>query len=400
MIVRNNQSAFINPNTGNYLGIQSDNIGKVFHVIIDSNSVGFKDWSSIGDVYYVGLNEKFPTPDTVTNIASLTGYSPAKSLSFSNSFIPFIGELILLIEGPSRDSSEINGQKQTYYLNPINLYNNQNHNSQAIYNITKDGEVILGNKIQEKITRNILPFEGDNIIHSRWGAGLRFSSTLNFNEQENFWSASGIDGDPITLLVNGYNTNNKDFSFYVENINNDASSIYLTSTQTVSNFVPNTVISPNPFTSLIGANTYGEKSQIILSSNRISLSSNKDEIVMYSNTNIELGANNTIHINGKENIYLNSPKVFLGHINLDTIDPLKNDDIPQPVLMGYDTQLFLSKLLNILNKFSSDLSTAISAPVGSKELSVTVPAVAMQQSLDSLRKDLKDILSESTFVSR
>ena len=62
--------------------------------------------------------------------------------------------------------------------------------------------------------------------------------------------------------------------------------------------------------------------------------------------------------------------------------------------------MFLSKLLNILNKFSSDLSTAISAPVGSKELSVTVPAVAMQQSLDSLRKDLKDILSESTFVSR
>jgi hypothetical protein len=400
MIVRNNQAAFLNPTLGNYSGVQSDNIGKVFHVVIDSNSIGFKDWSSIGDVYYVGLNQKFPTPDTIINAKSLTGYSPAKSLSFSNTFIPFIGELILLIEGPSKDASEIDGQKQTYYVNSINLYNNQNHNSQAIYNITKDGEVILGDKIQEKITRNILPFEGDNIIHSRWGAGLRFSSTLEFNERENFWSTSGINGDPITLLVNGYNTNNKDFSFYVENINNDASSIYLTSTQTVSNFLPSVVISSNPFTSLISANTYGEKSQVILSSNRISLSSNKDEIVMYSNTNIELGANNTIHLNGKENIYLNSPKVFLGRINLDTIDPSKNDDMPQPVLMGYDTQLFLSKLLNILNKFSSDLSTAISSPVGSKELSVTVPAVAMQQSLDSLRKDLNDILSESTFVSR
>jgi len=178
MIVRNNQSTFINPNLGNYSGVQSDNIGKVFHVVIDSNSVGFKDWSSIGDAYYVGLNEKFPAPKTITNISSLTGYSPAKSLSFSNTFIPFIGELILLVEGPSRDSSEISGQKQTYYLNPINLYNNQNHNSQAIYNITKDGDVILGDKIQERITRNILPFEGDNIIHSRWGAGLRFSSTI------------------------------------------------------------------------------------------------------------------------------------------------------------------------------------------------------------------------------
>jgi hypothetical protein len=400
MIVRNNQSTFINPNLGNYSGVQSDNIGKVFHVVIDSNSVGFKDWSSIGDAYYVGLNEKFPAPKTITNISSLTGYSPAKSLSFSNTFIPFIGELILLVEGPSRDSSEISGQKQTYYLNPINLYNNQNHNSQAIYNITKDGDVILGDKIQERITRNILPFEGDNIIHSRWGAGLRFSSTLNFNERENFWSTSGMDGDPITLLVNGYNTNNKDFSFYVENVNNDASSIYLTSTQTISNFFPGVTISNNPFTSLISANTYGEKSQIILSSNRISLNSTKDEIILYSTTNIELGANNTIHINGKENIYLNSYKVFLGHINLDTIDPSKNNDMPQPVLLGYNTQLFLSKLLNILNKFSSDISTAISAPAGSKELSITVPAVAMQQSLDSLRKDLNDVLSESTFVSR
>lgn len=399
MIVRNSQGSFFNTFGGDASsGIQSSNIGKVFHVVIDSNSIGFEDWSSIGNVYYVKPDAVFPSEEEIQR--NLSQYQFAKPLSNSSTFIPFIGELVLLTIAPSKDAAVVKDNPQVYYSNPINLYNNQNHNSQVISNIDDKGKIILGKNINEKVVRSLLPFEGDNIINSRWSAGLRFSSTQKSNERENFWSTSGNNGDPITLLVNGYNTDPKDFTSYVENVNNDASSIYLTSTQTISNFETKLDISKSPFTSLVRPEVYGEKSQIILSSNRIVLNSTRDDIIMYGATNIELGAVNTIHLNGKQNIYLNSPKVFLGSINNDSISPTENNDMPQPVLLGDNTQLFLSKLLNILNIFASDLTLAISAPAGSKELSVTVPASAMKQSLNSLRRELKDILSESTFVSR
>lgn len=399
MIVRNSQGSFYNT-LGNNQSSQISNlgIGKVFHIVTDSNSPGFNDWSNIGDVYYVGLNDFYPSEDDILDKTKLSKYIPAKPYLFSSTFYPVKGEIISLITGPAKSTTVV-GQNQIYYLPPINLYNNVNHNSQVIYNVDENDDPILGKYIKEKNTRNPLVFEGDHIVNSRWGASLRFGSTLKANEGENWWSTSGINGDPITLLVNGYNVDKEDISPYLENINSDDSSIYLTSTQTISNFTPSKNIDLNPFTSLILPNVYGNKSQILLSSNRIILNSSKDEMLLYSATNVEVGAN-VIHLNGHDTIYFNSPKIFLGTIKNNSIDPTINDDVPQPALMGYDTQLFLSKLLNILNKFASDLTTAVSSPAGSIEISVTVPASGLQQSLDSLRNELNDILSNSTYISR
>jgi hypothetical protein len=399
MIVRNSQGVFYS-NLGNNQSSQISNlgIGKVFHIVADSNSPGFNDWSNIGDIYYVGVNEFYPSEEDIQDRVRLSQYIPAKPYLFSSTFYPVKGEIVSLITGPSK-STTITGQNQIYYLPPINLYNNINHNSQVIYNIDDNGNPVLGRYITEKNTRNPLVFEGDNIINSRWGASLRFGSTLKANEGENWWSTSGINGDPITLLVNGYNIDKEDISPYLENINNDDSSIYLTSTQTISNFNPLRQIDQTPFSSIISPSTYGNKSQLLLSSNRITLNSSKDELLLYATTNIEAGAN-VIHLNGQEAVYINSPKIFLGNIKNNSLDPTINNNIPQPALMGYDTQLFLSKLLNILNKFASDLTIAVSSPAGSAEISVTVPAAALQQSLDSLRNNLNDILSDSTYISR
>lgn len=399
MIVRNSQGSFYNTlgNTSS-TPISYLTIGKVFHIVMDSNSPGFFDYTNIGDVYYIDLNEPYPTDEDINNPTILSTYPIAKPYFFSDTFFPVKGEIISLITGPSR-STQVQGQTQIYYFPPLNLYNNVNHNSQVIANIDNNGNAILGNNIEEKNTRNPLVFEGDHIINSRWGASLRFGSTLKANEGENWWSVSGTNGDPITLLVNGYFIDKEDINPYLEDINKDASSLYLTSTQTVTNFIPKATIDKNPFTTLIDPNVYGNNSQAILSANRIILNSSKDEILLYATTNFEMGANN-IHFDAQQSLYVNSPKIFLGPINNNSLDPAVNNDMPQPVLMGYDTQLFLSKLLNILNKFASDLTLAVSAPAGSKELSVTTPAAALQQSLSLLRNELNDILSESTYVSR
>ena len=408
MKIRNNLGTFYSTlGSNNSSQILPSNVGRVFHVILNNKSAGYYDDSDIGTVYILKNNASQPNIDLTNSKITKeelesSGLKPIKPLFSYISYIPLIEELILLFDLPASNSGAVSGASQTYYISTINLFNNPHHNSQAIYNIIDDkNNIKLGNYINELNSVNpILPFEGDYILSSRWGSGLRFSSTFKANEGDNFWSYIGNTGDPITLLVNGYKYPTGSTDFYVENINNDASSLYLTSTQVINNFNPLIQISQNPFTSLIKPNVYSGNSQAILSSNRITLNSTKDDIVAYSATNIELGANNTIHLYSKENIYLNSPKVFLGPIKNNSLEPSKNDSLPQPLLLGNNTQLFLSKLLNILNKFSSDLTLAISSPAGSKELSITVPASAMQKSLELLRKDLNDILSNTTFVSK
>jgi hypothetical protein len=233
MIVRNSQGVQFNNLSIGKTPAGGFPTGRVFHVVIDKNSVGFNNWSDIGNVYYTELTTQPPSEIT---IESISGYKPAKPLVSFHKYFPLNGELITLIEGPTPLSSDIQNQTQTYYLNVVNLYNNTNHNSPAVYNLNEDGSANLGpNTVESTTISNTYPFEGDHIIYGRWGQGLRFSSKLTENNLENFWSITGNNGDPITLLVNGYNFSpDLRGEPYVENINNDKSSIYLTSTQTIS----------------------------------------------------------------------------------------------------------------------------------------------------------------------
>jgi hypothetical protein len=366
--------------------LQTSNIGKVFHVIIDENSVGFTDWSSIGKVYYVDPKSPYPLKDNYNSIEELNTYDSAISLSSSNRSIPVIGELILIINAPSKSPNK----PQSYYINHINIYNNTNHNSQVIYNKKEDGTADLGLGIIEKNVSNLFPFEGDNIINGRWGHGIRFSSTLNENNLENFWSITGKNGDPITLLVNGYNPSPElKGKPYVEDINNDKSSLYLTSTQAIPIQIDNNIVNPL-FTSQFPEKYYD--SQVILSANRILINSNKDEILLYSKTNTSISSKNTTFISAAQNVLINGGQyVFLG-LNSN------NGKLPtEPVLLGDKTITLLNDLLTNLKTFSSALNNAIdnsSRPL----LSISAPASSLEGSMDAIIKQLEGIKSKKVYT--
>jgi hypothetical protein len=79
-----------------------------------------------------------------------------------------------------------------------------------------------------------MPYMGDVIYEGRWGNSIRFGSTVKSKSQySNPWSRSGNNGDPITIVRNGQNKLANEFGAepITENIKNDLSSIYLTSTQ-------------------------------------------------------------------------------------------------------------------------------------------------------------------------
>ena len=398
MKIRNNLGSFYSVLGGNNSSeVLPPNVGRVFHVVMDSKSVGYDDSSDIGTVYILKNNSPKPninflnTKPTKEELTS-SGLKPAKPLFPYIGYIPLNEELVLLLDLPSYNSDVINGASQTYYVTSINLYNNPHHNSQAVYNIIDNtkNNIKLGNYIDElPVVNPLLPFEGDVILNSRWGAGLRFSSTFKFNEGENFWSYTGKTGDPLTLLVNGYKFPTDSTNPYVENINSDASSLYLTSTQVIPIQINNNIVNPL-FTSQSPEKYYG--SQAILSANRILINSNKDEILLYSKTNTSISSKNTTFISATQNVLINGGQyIFLG-LNSS------NGKLPtEPVLLGDKTITLLNDLLTNLKTFSSTLNNTVdnsSRPL----LSISIPASSLEGSIDAIIKQLEGIKSKKVYT--
>ena len=178
--------------------------------------------------------------------------------------VPTLGEVVFIVKGPSFEQSTKNKSEAYtfYYFNPISVWNQTHLNmlpSNAAYNeftdTVDDENVSKGipnnsdSQIEEpkpgntfgEITsiRNLYPVEGDVILEGRWGNSLRFSSTaVHTSESKNSqspWSTSGENGSPITILRNGQGSTSEYDNWFpiYEDINKDASSIYLTDGQPI-----------------------------------------------------------------------------------------------------------------------------------------------------------------------
>ena len=122
-----------------------------------------------------------------------------------------------------------------YYRNENNEYLNT---QEGFVRSPQDNQlnIPLGETFQEKdFIKPLRPFEGDNILEGRLGNSIRLGST---SKPLNPWSQNGENSDPIIIIRNGQynNTNDETFNPNIEDINNDDSSIYLTSNQNINGF--------------------------------------------------------------------------------------------------------------------------------------------------------------------
>lgn len=180
--------------------------------------------------------------------------------------VPLINEIVFITSGPSRNISleENNDAIDFYYTNSISIWGrshlnmlppnsstSKNTNTIPNSDIEKGLENNEDNQVKEpkpgktfqekQNIRNLFPNEGDVIIEGRFGNSIRFGSTAKQSKEnknvESPWSTEGREGNPITIIRNGQsqvdlpNFNNW-FPIY-EDVQNDDSSIYMTSGQTI-----------------------------------------------------------------------------------------------------------------------------------------------------------------------
>lgn len=363
----------------------SSQVGKVYGVIVNENTPTAElferegKFTGLGTIFYLNYEQS----KNVTSV-DLKTCQVAKPLFPNQKNYPLLGELILLFDLPSPVSQVSNNSTQKYYINPINLWNNIHHNSQP----ASDDDV-LGKTFVEKSNINPLqPFEGDFILEGRFGNTLRFGSTSRL--YNNSWSKIGKEGDPIIILTNAPNYDPKSLNPYVENINNDGSSIYLTSTQKI-NLLPDRNDILNQVTKPLPIDKYSNN-QLLFNSDRVIINSKKDEVMIFAKTNVEVNTKNIINLNAGERTHLNSPRNFIGS--------KPNGSLPdEPLLLGNSTVNLLTDLILILGKFGNQLTSAVTPPQGAPLIDVNIAGNEMSSALETLIDRLNKIVSQQNYTS-
>ena len=313
---------------------------RVIDIVMDESHPKFKEygsWSGIGTINFEEIN---------TLEKGIENSPIAKPFFPQFKAPPLINEIVLLFQLPDKDMGINDTSEIYYYINTISLWNHPHHNAypnvyqynkkvpniedyQSIERgaakkvIPKPKPVDLngtnntgGNFIEKPNIHPLMPFSGDNIIESRFGSSLRLGSTIKTDTlYRNNWSEYGNNGDPITVLRNGQPplSDSAGFNPIVENINEDLSSIYMTSTQNIpisASSLNYTAISSGQSPTYPGS--YDGSSQIILNSGRLVFNSTVDSILMSSPKVINLAAIGDIGIASRKSITLEADTINLG----------------------------------------------------------------------------------------
>ena len=362
--------------------------GRVYGIVTTENTptkamfekVG--GFNAIGTIFYRNYNESIGTIGKIDDVF-LDECKIAKPLSSQIANYPVLGELVNIIDLPS-PSTQISPASSYSYYTLINLWNSVQQNAQPANDTANLGITFVENSN----VRSLLPFEGDYIIQGRQGGSIRFSSTTKLHSDSNEWSSIGNEDSPITIITNGLKFDSKK-NYYVEQINKDDSSLYLTSTQQLPLQTDRTGVL-NPLTNPIDASKYFN-AQAILNSDRIVLNSKKDEVMIFAKTNVEISTKNIINLNAGDRVHLNSNRVFLGTVN---------DQLPtENIVLGGKLHDLLLNLMDALHEFGTGLSSVVGSPEGAPAADIISAARSLCNSIDRLENNLEGILSQQNYTA-
>lgn len=382
--------------------LQSFTSVRVIDIILDDKHPHFDklgNWDSIGIIefqpIYINSTLNIPFEEKLF----------AKPVNINIKQFPLKGEIVTILFLPDSQTQNTN-VGSFYYLPPINIWNNTQHNAlpditkeqQTQFNeanqgiVTKEQNISanLGNTFKEKDKIHpLLPYEGDIIYEGRLGQSIRLGSTVKNSNIPNPWSSDGDNGDPCIIIRNSPKTDTPKESWIpiVEDINKDGSSIYIGSNQKfpILESSSNRISFNNKKYQPVSPNQYN-KDQIILTSGRLLFNAKSDSLLISAAKSISLSSNGTTNIDSKNDVIINAPRIDLGN------------NASQPILLGDKTVLLLKQLIKQLSALCIPLQTLVGVPAGSPVIPVNLIAGKVQDSLELLLQDLDNIKSKNNFT--
>ena len=382
--------------------------GRVKDIILSNKHPLFNDyggWNGLGTIFFepisnIGDNESTNQPVALPLIPYLKTY-------------PLVNEIVLLYSLPSKNVNPYNNFENTnvyYYINPISIWNAPNHNAfpnnnarikadQNSINNYQEVEAGLpvpiapdpnsvnfnsplngGTFVEKANIHPLLPYEGDVIHEGRWGNSIRLGSTVSgsniSDDYQNNWSLVGNNGDPLMVIRNGQPSNASDTGWLpiVEDINNDLSSIYLTSYQKIPLKAASedfSSLSPLP---LLPREYFDP--QIILNSNRLIFNASKNDIILSAQDNIALSSNKQIGLTSK-NVNLMGESIKLGGV-----------DANEPAILG---KTFIEQFTILVQQIEV-MATALSGLEGYDTEATNIESSGISEAGDDMVDTCKNLL--------
>lgn len=362
---------------------------RVKSIMLSDSHPRFKDlggWSALGAIEY----------ELVKNPTASSKFSIAYPINPNIKSYPLLEEIVYIMTLPNIGIGENNASQKSYYNN-VAVWNHPHHNAYPTksnvvqfsqnksYDQTQAGspsvtsndpvQANLGSTFKEKANIHpLLPFEGDSIYEGRWSNSIRFGSTVK--NTPNNWSSQGTNGDAITVIRNGQGSQTEEgWIPIVENVNNDDSSVYLTSTQNVPLEASSTsyVSYDKDKAPTLPSKFAGQ--QIILNSGRLVFNSKNDHILLSSAKSINLNALETVNID-TPTLSIQADKIYLG-----------KNDADEPLMLGNKTVTLLKNLIKALNSFTTIAQTAVTIK-GDPLPTINSAATSLKIVLTNLSKEL------------
>jgi hypothetical protein len=379
----------------NYTTPQGYKVGKVYAVILNEQSVPQQvwinngGWAGVGTILYAEYREDTELPLESLSDSQLIDLPTALPLYPNQKYFPLPGEIVMLMELPSAPSPITNKTEESYYVSVINAWNSPQFNGLFL---NEDKDVLYNSFNQNSDFRGLQTFEGDYLLEGRFGNSIRFGSTNRAGSQDlSPWSTNPneLENNPITLLTNKHNFKLPGSDLYVEDINKDGASVYLTSNQSIPLDTGNVVLSN--ITNPTNVRDFTDP-QVIINADRTIISSKSDEVLIFGKTGVETYSQGPIYMqSNKVGIVLQDNQVFLGPYNNDFITP-------QPLILGGALNVWLSDLILTLSDFSSNIANTISQPEGTPLMTINDASITLQDKLEVLNKTLlnESLLSKTT----
>jgi hypothetical protein len=275
-----------------------------------------------------------------------------------------------------------------YYSTVVSIWNNPHHGAYPVK--TDSPDVDLGEGIDEEGTLaplQLLP--GDTTIEGRLGQSIRLSGG-----GQGPWSEGGSRNKPIIILSNGQAETQEGFSPLFENIDEDPTSIYLTSDHTIPLTLSNG--KRDSYDSIPDLPSSYRGAQLLFNSNRITINSKLSDVLISSAESV--GINGTsINIDSTDYLCLDADKMYLG-----SKARINEGAAKQPMVLGHRMEQFLIDVLDQMISLASAIGTAKTIkgdalPVVNKE-GLTVADVLKQKRNHLNPKGASLLKSKKIFV--
>jgi len=363
---------------------------RVKDIILDNSHprfTEFGEWNSIGVIFFeIVANPEFATPITDANAYPL----------FPNiKHYPLKEEIVTLTRASDVNSEGSTTSISWYYFPPVNIWNSPIHNALPLI-INPNSRTDDYQKADVGFVRQISDSSTNINLGGRFSNSIRLGSTVNNAKIPNPWSAAGENGSPIFILRNGQSSNqlnvednSNSWVPTLEDINNDKSSIYLTSTQQIPLLPASSrEDSYRKSTPPEAVRTYSGE-QIILNSGRLVFNAKNDSIILGAVKSIHLTSNTSVNVDGATQIALVAPKVYLGSTT-------GAEDIQlQSLVLGENLNVLLGEIASFLGTLNIAFQTATDAtgaPIAS------LSAIACDA--ETLNKSILNIVNGKNLLSK